>query len=291
MKPMLARTVGPKYSQYPCFVQPKLNGVRALFQKAAAPGRAQGIFQSRDEKHWNTEVLQHLHDEFSRIDIGDLILDGELYKHGWRLQAINGAVAVNRLQPREDTHEVEFHVFDVLDPHRRFSDRWLHIQRQIREANLPHIRVVDTAYANDWKMVELMFHHWTGLGYEGIMLRPDGPYEFGEHLGRNGSMTQFRSKFLWKHKQWEDAEFRCIGVTEGEGKAEIGAGALVLTLDWNAPFYGGPDKIFKVGTGLTDRDRISFAQNPPVGQLIRVRYLCLTADGIPFNPSFIAVLT
>lgn len=286
MKPMLARTVGPKYDRYPCFVQPKLNGVRALYQNTLAGGMevdlGSGLFQSRDEKFWKPVVLKHLHDELSSLELGDLILDGELYKHGWRLQDINGAVAVNRLQPREDTGEIEFHVFDVVDLNHRFSDRFLDLHNSLLQADLPHIIPVPTAFVWSWPEAQQHFYNYTAEGYEGVMLRPDGKYELGEHIGRNGTLTDWRSRSLWKHKQWEDGEFVCVGVTEGEGKAEIGVGALTLKVSNGATFG--------VGTGLTDQDRIEFSQRPPVGRLVKVRYLTLTADGIPFNPSFLAVL-
>jgi DNA ligase-1 len=220
------------------------------------------------------------------MELGSLILDGELYRHGWRLQQINGAVAVNRSQPREDTHEVCFHVFDVVDPQRKFTDRWLEVYHGLLKAvdKLPHIKIVPTGIANTWSEVEQYFYLYTQHGYEGVMLRPNGPYEFGEHPVKNGDghMTTYRSTFLWKHKHWEDDEFVCVGVTQGEGKAEIGAGALTLTT--------AHGRQFGVGTGLTDQDRIAFATDPPIGRLVKVRYLTLTADGVPFNPSFIAVM-
>lgn len=281
MIPMLSAAIGPKFNRFPCYVQPKLNGVRALYQRAAAPGRCAGVFQSRDEKIWNTEVLQHLHNEFAIVDMGDFILDGELYRHGWRLQRINGAVATNRSQPREDTHEVCFHVFDVVDPNRNFSDRWFEIYHGLVAAELPRVKAVPTMLVQDREEMERSFHLYTSQGYEGIMLRPDGPYEFG--VTPHG--TRKNSKFLWKHKAWEDGEFECIGVTQGEGKADIGIGALVLRV-----FHGTMDVEFKVGTGFTDEDRIELMRNPPIGKLIRVRYLCLTDDGVPFNPSFLAVM-
>lgn len=288
MKPMLARTVGPKFAHYDCFGQRKLNGVRALYQKTSE----RVLFQSRDEKWWATAVLDHLHNELNTLDLHGLILDGELYKHGWRLQRINGAVAVNRSQPREDTHEVEFHVFDVVDPRRKFSERWLEVYNLLREADLPHIKAVGTVHIPNAEIMKQYFHLFTSEGYEGIMLRPDGLYEFGEHLGRNGTQTAYRSKTLWKHKHWEDDEFVCVGTTSGEGKAEIGIGALVLQSN-NLPkmFPFPPGDTFKVGTGFTDEDRIAFAQDPPIGKLVKVRYLNLTDNGIPFNPSFIAVMS
>src|SRR5262249_36888189 len=117
MKPMLARTVGPKFSHYPCYVQPKLNGVRALYQA--------GVFQSRDEKLWQPEVVKHLTDELGQFSqyLGNVCLDGEFYCHGMRLQEINGAIAVNRKEPCKVTPQICFHVFDVVNPHEKFSNR------------------------------------------------------------------------------------------------------------------------------------------------------------------------
>ncbi len=276
---MLARTLGPKYSFYPCYVQPKLDGVRALAQ--IQPNGAV-VFQSRDEKLWLYPVVKHLCDQIASLSsvLGPLILDGELYVHGWRLQRINGAVAVKRNGPCKDSSLVQFHVFDVVRPDQKFSERWLAIANTIRQANLDHIRLVDTNYVHSELQMQQYFHSATSQGYEGVMLRPDGPYEFGE----TPHGTQKRSKFLWKYKQWEDGEFECVGVTQGEGKADIGIGALVLnTHDCAATF--------KVGTGFTDEERIEYMQNPPIGRLIRVRYLFLTDAGIPFNPSFLAVMS
>jgi ATP-dependent DNA ligase len=220
MRPMLARTLGPKFDSFPCYVQPKLNGIRALYQGQ--------IFQSRDEKLWNNKVLAHLVEELQCLGSPIPILDGELYVHGWRLQDINAAIAVNRKEPTDKTPHVCFHVFDVVDPNRKFSDRWFEIYHGLLSAELPHIKAVPTALCNSREEMEQHFHLYTREGYEGIMLRPDGPYEFGEHMAKHGrNMTTFRSKYLVKHKQWQDDEFVCVGVTQGEGKADIGVGALV----------------------------------------------------------------
>lgn len=285
MKPMLARTVGPKFNHFPCYVQPKLNGVRALYQTP-------GLFQSLDEKLWGPKILRHLIIELETLSsIMDMnnapILDGELYVHGWKLQRINGAIAINRKEPRKDTHEVCFHIFDVVSGTQKFSERYLDLMNNIQAARLPHIKAVPTAFASNRREFDQLFHHWTAQGYEGIMGRVDAPYEYGEHWSdRSDAITEYRSKTLWKYKQWEDAEFECEGVTQGEGKADIGIGALVC----HTRGRSGCEVNFKVGTGFDDDLRIEFMKNPPIGKLIRVRYLYLTDDGIPFNPSFIAVM-
>lgn len=275
---MLARTVGPKYNLYPCYCQPKLNGVRALYQN--------GVFQSRDEKLWSKEVLAHLHEVLSPLQdfLGPLILDGELYVHGWRLQRINAAIAVNRKHPTVDTPFVEYHVFDVVDDKKKFSERWFELYSPLCALQSPFLKVVPTINCGSPVELEGYFHHYTSLGYEGIMLRPDGLYVFGPQ----------RSKTLWKHKQWQDGEFMCVGVTQGEGKASVGMGALILLKSLGLTFILKPDgtgtNVFKVGTGFDDSERIHFMSNPPIGKLIKVRYLELTADGIPFNPSFLCVM-
>lgn len=268
MKPMLARTYGPKYNHLPCFVQCKLNGIRALFQN--------GTFQSRDEKLWRPGILDHIAAQLTWCT--ELVLDGELYFHGWRLQRINGAIAVNRTAPIDDTYQVQYHVFDVVDPRKKFSARFLPIYNALQRTRLPHVIPVQTDLIYLKEEIDLHFEAAVKAGYEGLMLRPDVEYEIDK-----------RSKALWKRKQWEDGEFCCVGVTQGEGKASIGIGA--LQLKYEAPLHSNNDNgFFNVGTGFTDSERIAFAENPPIGKLVKVRYPYLSDDGIPQCPSFLAVL-
>jgi ATP-dependent DNA ligase len=165
----------------------------------------------------------------------------------------------------------------------------------LQQTQLLHVKSVATSLAGSVADVELHFHNYTRHGYEGIMLRPDGRYEFGQHVGRNGNLTQKRSQSLWKYKQWEDGEFTCIDVTDGEGKAAIGIGALVCIADSTKPFVWTGDihtsqNVFKVGTGLSDEERVEYADKPPIGKLVKSRFLELTDDDVPFNASFLAVL-
>ena len=271
---MLARTYGPKYASWPAFVQPKLNGIRALSQK--------GNWQSRDEIFWQKNLLAHLANEMEPLWSTGLIFDGELYVHGWPLQRINSAVAVKRKEPTPDTLHVQYHIFDIIDPKRLFSDRWFEVYHGILAGEFNKVQAVPTGHCTDTQMFDHYFWKYTEIGYEGIMLRPDGPYEFGEHFSQSVQhMTERRSRFLWKHKQWEDDEFLCVGYTQGEGKADIGIGALVFrTLN---------DREFSVGTGFSDEDRILFHRHTPLGQKCKIRYLNLSSTGIPLNPSFLCI--
>lgn len=282
---MLARTYGPRYSAFPCFLQPKLNGIRAL---AHCVDNAI-VMQSRDEKLWTYPFFKELYDQLSvlyreaRGHFGNAfqsLLDGELYVHGWRLQDINSAVAVNRKERTEKTPFVQYHIFDTIpNLTSSFTDRWVGFYSLVAKLNLPLVKAVPTHYCDSPEVMQKYFHHYTADGYEGVMLRTDEPY----FLGETSHGTEYRSRTLWKYKHWEDAEFPCVGYTQGEGKAAIGIGALILSTD--------SGRAFKVGTGFTDEERVSYLSNPPLGCMVRVRYLELTADGIPFNPSFLAVLS
>jgi ATP-dependent DNA ligase len=125
-------------------------------------------------------------------------------------------------------------------------------------------------------------------GYEGIMYRVGNcPYTHPKQPGSNG-----RSKFLsdknnrvWhmlKRKDWQDAEFMCIRVDEGLGKRANMTGALICeTTD---------GRYFGVGSGLTEAECIHYYENPPIGRRIKIKFLTYTSDGVPFNPTIIAVL-
>lgn len=281
MVPMLARTYGPRTKCYPCFVQPKLNGVRCLAQ-LTANGRV--ILQSRDEHIFR--CLQHI--ETAVADLAPLtygyLLDGELYVHGWRLQRTNGAAGVNRVSPRDDTHLIEYHIFDAVPTivggfNLPFADRFIPFKNafpQYCPTETP-IKIVETQYVNDPLETTRYLMHWTRLGYEGLMLRPPGPYELGQQNAK-----PYRSTSLWKLKHWEDGEFLCIGHTPGTGKASIGIGSLLLVTT------GG--KQFDCGTGFTDEERVELSIEVPVGKWVKVRFNSLTSDGIPTPCTFLSVL-
>lgn len=284
MKPLLAHTFEPHRIDYTSgvWLQDKLNGVRALSQN--------GFFQSRDELPWSPEILRHLSVYLRQMFPPDWVLDGELYVHGWPLQKINGAIAVNRNGKREDSCLVEYHIFDRVDYQAPFERRFMQMVAEYRglcgdEVPIKFvrtIRVFNSADANDFYATAI------GKKYEGIMYRiGDCPYTRPKQEGGTG-----RSRFLsdknnrvWhmlKRKDWQDAEFTCVRVEEGEGKRSGMVGAFICD--------AGNGHYFGVGSGLTESEAIHYYENPPIDHKIKVKYLCLTSDGIPFNPTVIAIL-
>lgn len=278
MKPLLAHIYEPHRIGYPCYVQPKLNGIRALYQN--------GRFQSRDELPFPEGLLDHLSKPLRETFDAQVILDGELYVHGWPLQRINAAVTPVRQCPTEDTVKVEYHVFDKVSYKLPFAKRF--------PCGLQYegiVRHVLTGIAKDESSADEAYAHWVSQGYEGMMYRlGDCPYTVPKQPVPDGAWA--RSKFLsdkdnrcWhllKRKDWQDDEFAWSVQVEGEGKLKGMLGAFGCVT--------ASGKTFNVGSGLTDAERQHYWQNPPNGKKIKVKYLVLSSDGIPLNPTILAIL-
>ncbi len=290
MRPLLAHIYEPHRVTYPCYVQPKLNGIRALYQA--------GRFQSRDQLPFPDGLLSHLAEPLKAAFDPSVILDGELYVHGWPLQRINAAVTPVRQHPTEDTLKVEYHVFDVVDFGKSFNLRFqlpLPWMGPFANPDVPDnkvIRKVRTIHCGTAELANEFYAQFVSDGYEGMMYRlGDCPYTVPKqpvHIVQGGvapNVPRTRSPFLsdksnrvWhllKRKNWLDHEFlfQSLEITTGE-KGERGFQM------WCLAQNGKP---FKLASGLTDAQLDYYIQNPPVGQKIKSKYLCLSSEGVPLN--------
>jgi DNA ligase-1 len=298
MKPLLAHIYEPHRVTYPCYVQPKLNGIRALYQN--------GHFQSRDGIPFPVDLLRHLSVPLQQVFGAETILDGELYVHGWPLQRINAAVTPVRQHPTEDTLKVEYHVFDAVDFERPFIKRHWQTRYVLDENPIEQVKFIVPYTIPNESTANEQYAHYVSLGYEGMMYRlGDCPYtvpkqeSYPEGMLRNSKLcSRFlsdknnRAWHLLKRKDWQDHEYTCVGVEEGEGKYEGTLGALICDCPTpnamhrlGVPPNPGLFSNFHVGSGLTDSQRDFYWRNPPIGKLIKVKYLCLSSDGIPLNPT------
>lgn len=288
MKPLLAHTYEPHRVSFPCYVQPKLNGIRALYQD--------GCFQSRDELPWNVGILEHIASELRSIFEPQVILDGELYVHGWPLQRINGAVTPVRVGQSGDTNSVEFHIFDRVDYRLSFEDRWETLPHGVV---LEHVNFVETRLVKSYPEADAFYSEKVSQGYEGIMYRLGPcPYTvpkqewlhwFGDYkVGWTSARTKFlsdknnRTWHLLKRKNWLDDEYICTAFTATVGeKGERG-----FQLTCKTP----NGRFFNCGSGLSDMDVSHYEEHSPVARQVKVKFLCLSEDGIPLNPTILAIL-
>jgi DNA ligase-1 len=209
----------------------------------------------------------------------NFILDGELYKHGWSLQKINGAVSVNRVEPSKDTPFVEYHIFDCVlssAPTLPFEARWEKLIEHLSDFQHDvRVKVVPTLKVFDLSEAESNYSFFKKLNYEGMMYRdPYSSYGFASQCKNKEN----RWTCLLKRKDWLDGEYPCIGINEGEGKYSGMVGSLILEVR--------PGLYVDTGSGLSDMQRVEYFENPPIGKPVRIKYEMFSDDGIPLKPIF-----
>lgn len=272
--------------EFPCIIQPKLDGVRCLVKDGC-------VLKSKGNKeHPNIpHLMPEIKDLYDRIkaDYGEVLLDGELYIHGETLQDIGSAVK----KPNELTERLTFQVFDAYfydHPDMGFQDRLTILEKFLFDECYMHyyeyVECVGWLFFNNQEGYDIDYHHdnCAGVGYEGIMLRNiNSVYRLNT-----------RSADLQKYKKMQDSEFLCVHVLVDKK----GQGVLVLSSD------GEPKKVtednlkellrnkevFKASFKGTEEFRKTIADKPEewIGEQITIQYQALTKDNIPQFPVAIA---
>lgn len=213
--PMLAQSYD-KHSdkiKFPCFVQPKLDGLRATC--------VNGKFYSRARKPFS--ALKHLEEEIERLGLSDLNLDGEIYNHEFREDFEKIVSAAKREKTKsEHTDKIQYHVYDInID--KPFKER-IELLREIFDSiESDLIQPVRTVHVGNEALLKTLYNDFLEQGFEGAMVRnSSGLYECR------------RSYNLQKVKQFQDDEFKIVGVTEGRGKLSGHAAAFVCQIETDA---------------------------------------------------------
>lgn len=209
LRPMLAKSynkVGSslddlkdgKHIKWPCYYQPKLDGLRCLALKR----QNRVVLMSRKGKQFT--VLQHIGKELEKIMDDNSILDGELYKHGEDFQKI--VSAVKRDDPSADTSSIEYHVYDCITIG-NFEDRFNYLFSLLIKDKKPVSDLVKLVWTKEIESKDDLpevFAEQIKRGYEGVILRnKDGSYTIDK-----------RSKDLQKVKTFMEEEFVIIGAKE-----------------------------------------------------------------------------
>ncbi len=230
-------------------ISEKLDGVRALWDGATLTSRNGNTFAA---PAWFTAQLP-----------AGTPLDGELYIARGQFQAT--ASVVRKQTPVDaEWQRISYQVFDAPSAPGGFEARLglVHLVLAGNTIAQPVAHTVCTGKAQ----LDATFAQLTAAGAEGVMLRrPGSAYE------------QKRSTNLLKYKPFDSAEATVTGHEEGTGRLAGTLGALVCR--WG-------DRVFKVGTGLTDDLRNA---PPAIGALITFGFCGTTDAGLPRFPTFVAV--
>jgi ATP-dependent DNA ligase len=261
--PMLAHDYNKRGKSivFPCFVQPKLDGVRCV----AATGR--GLF-SRNGKAF--PHLDHIKAEVDALPVGTL-LDGELYSDTLTFQEVVGLVKKQKLVAADQAKLSQIHLacYDVIVADVGNAERMERLGALL--AGRKYLKPVETLECMKKEDIGAQHAKWVADGYEGLMLRNKAAvYRIG-----------VRSADLQKYKEFEDAEYKVVGFKEGDG---LEKGCVV----WLCETVKGQQ--FAVRPRGTHEERqVLFVNGAKyVGKSLCVRYQELTTDGIPRFPVGIA---
>ena len=191
----------------PTWVQPKLDGMR-IYQD-------EYLYSRTGEK---VVSCPHLEQGFLRE------LDGELYNHSLRNDFNELMSLARKTKPTasdlEKSKVLQLHTYDYPGlPNRVFSERHDALTRLVQEDDFGGKIVLVPKYrVYTLEDIEQYHEQFLSEEYEGTMIRLDlGGYE------------NKRSKQLLKYKNWQDAEWDIIGITEGVGN-RTGCAATVTIL-------------------------------------------------------------
>lgn len=200
-RPMLAKTFDNKVKiNYPVMIQRKYDGIRCV---AYLNEIGDVLLESRNGTAFsNFNVLR---EQLKTILRPNIYLDGELYSREIPFETLSGFVR----QKKENSPEIdkiEYHVYDLYlleEPEMVYFGRE-NVLQQILPTSDSLIKRVITDSASDFNKVEEYHQQYIEEGFEGIMLRSNGPYEMDK-----------RSKYLHKYKKFMEEEFCIVGFHEG----------------------------------------------------------------------------
>lgn len=243
--------------EYPCFVQPKLDGIRCVY----FPHLKQFIGR-------NGRIIPNLnlHDHFE-INT-DMILDGELYDHSLKF---NDIVSVTSSDEKSIPEGFRFVVFNALT-----KEEWE--KQECTTTYLEQTDIISTIVSTS-KNIEAITNYEAKCPEQAMHLH----YSFLSK-GYEGSMVRNKtSKYQWKRvrinegvlikiKPFDLVDAEVTGFYEGTSKYQSMLGGLTVRLENGI--------MTDIGSGFTDSERQEYWQHKDklIGKWIVVKYTELTPD-------------
>lgn len=305
MKPQLAEDAQLDKVIYPCWVQPKIDGVRALNLDGQLTGRSLDPFAG----HGITEYFSK--EGFKHLD-GEMTL-GSKPNCTERLCSLTTG-AMGRFKGVTEMPDLHWWVFDYLaEPSFDYATRYWLLLARVAALNHPRVRIVPYVVCNTRAELDAEIARLFDEGYEGAIIRnPRAPY-------KPGRATQ-KGQELWRVKSWADAEILVTGFTEGEmngneakkntlGRTErssakagmvpngqVGSIQGTMLEDFHCPIT--KTLLFKkglpvtIGSGeMSVKEAEHFFKNPSklIGQVAKFKHMTHGVKDLPRFPTFMSL--
>jgi len=181
----------------PAIAQPKLNGnrCRAIFDD-------EGKVTLLSSSETLIVSMAHIVEQLEKLPLEGMELDGELYRHGWRHQKINGIVR-RTVHCDADHEQIQYCIFDLVDEAITQINRingLRQVDGLIKMRNLPSLYVLKSYFVVNVAEVMLWLSTFMGEGYEGVIIRDPSK-----------SYVRKRTNALLKLKPMQYDSFEIIG--------------------------------------------------------------------------------
>jgi len=274
--------------KYPMLGSRKIDGIRAIVSNHEGIPR----LYSRKLKLIPNGWAQTLFGAERLIGLDGELVVGDAFGEGVFARSTSGIMS------RDGTPDLTYHVFDHwVDKTRDYLYRRGVMQMTVSQQP-DKIAVVRQEWINGPDEAEEYHAQSLQLGYEGSMFRhPEAPYKEGRATAR--------SSWLFKCKEWEDAEGQVVGVEQlfhnaneatvnelGRTKRSSHQENMVPLETLGAFIVHTPDGLeFRVGggPGLTSEMRQHFWQvrDSLIGRTLKYRFLSVGVVVLPRHPQFL----
>ena len=261
--PMLAHRYNEKKGdiKFPCFVQPKLDGVRCVVVGNKLYSRNGNRFP----------VLPHIENELKLYNKNNLILDGELFTDDINFEKIVGLVKKYKKSEEDEKNSLKIYlnVFDYIDSKLPFNKRLINLNQFFeKNKNMKYIKQVKTEECPQEKNIEEFLEKYTKEKYEGLIIRnKSGLYE-----------ENTRSVHLQKLKKFIDEEFEIIDYTTPDQGKEVGC------VIWICKTKEGKQFSVRPSGNYQERKKLYREAKKYIGKMLTVRYQELTNGHVPRFP-------
>ena len=275
---MAANKYNTKHVKFPCYSQPKLDGLRCLITY-----NNNKIYKySRRIKNWpgfeDLDILvKPLLDK-----IPGLTLDGELYAHGIPLQTIAG-VARNE----KKSIDLDYYIFDLFVVENgeikklKFVER-VQLMIMLKEINKSErIKFVKTECANNQKELDAYYNNYIKNKFEGQMIRnPKSYYESTKY-------REMRTNNLLKRKKLFTGEFELVDVDQATNGRAAGTFIGIFRVPNSAVTFKSTPKDYTMDESRKLFLTVSKNIDKYRGQMATLEYQDLSKDGVPLRAKFI----
>lgn len=209
------------------------------------------------------------------LDNPTLILDGELYVHGYSLQTLSGLARLKKETDKCD--ELQYYIYDVVDTNKIFEERLEildHIKDELQLDFDPNktfedgdlqIQMVPHVKVEGWVQIKKTHDSYVKEGFEGAVIRrPDKKYGVNK-----------RTNDMVKVKEYQDGEFKIIGFSEGLRPEDM---VFVCVTEDGKEFEAKPVGPRELKHEYLERiDEI-------IGKMATVKYFSFSDGGTPTQP-------